>query len=124
MSVPHFDSDGLGHEFIDHLLASGAMVPAQLPSPSNWSPERKLAGAVLVSALMEVRDRHSDPAYRRAVSEDLDWISSDDTGWPYSFVPLCHVFGLEPEYVRDVVNRWLETERAPQRQVSLHRQAA
>jgi hypothetical protein len=126
MTIARFRSDNavdLG--VIEHFLASGEMVSAQLPSPSRWSPERKLAGAVLASALIEVRDRHGDPKYRRKVTEDLEWILSDDIDWPYSFVPLCHLFGLEPDYVREVVQGWLHRE-APrvQRQSSAHRHAA
>jgi hypothetical protein len=121
--TPRFDGGDLG--IIDHLLASGEIVPAQLASASRWSPERKLAGAVLASALIEVRDRHADPKYRRRVAEDLAWIRADEMGWPYAFVPLCHVFGLEPEYVRAVVDRWLRAEPPHvQRQCSAHRHAA
>jgi len=125
MAVPQFGSDGIDLGIIDHLLAGGEMVSAQLPRRSNWSPERKLAGAVFAQALIEIRDRHADPKYARRVAEDLDWIASDDTAWPYSFVPLCELFGLEPDYVRLVVQRWLQQE-APTvyRQVSAHRHAA
>ncbi|MCK6553507.1 hypothetical protein L6Q96_02805 [Candidatus Binatia bacterium] len=125
MAMPSFGSDGLDLGVIDHLLAGGEMVAAQLPRRSNWSPERKLAGAVLAQALIEVRDRNGDPKYRRRVAESLAWIDSDDTGWPFSFVPLCHLFGLEPAYVRVVVRRWLD--QAPPtvyRQCSAHRHAA
>jgi len=125
MAVPQFGSDGLDLGIIDHLLAGGEMLAAQLPRRSNWSPERKLAGAVLAQALIEIRDRHGDPKYQRRVAESRAWIASDDTTWPYSFVPLCELFGLEPEYVRTVVRRWLEQEPPTvYRQCSAHRHAA
>jgi hypothetical protein len=125
MPIPQFGAESFDLRIIEHLLASGEMVSAQMPSPSRWSPERKLAGAVLASALIEVRDRHADPKYRRKVAEDLEWIRSDDADWPYAFVPLCHVFGLEPEYVRAVVARWLQAVPAARlRQCSTHRVAA
>jgi len=120
-----FESNGRDIGIIGHLLAGGEMVAAQLPSPSNWSPEKKLAAAVLAGALIEVRDRHADVHYRRRVAEDLTWIASNDTAWPYSFVPLCELFGLEPEYVRDVVKRWMVAPPTHVlRQISTHRHAA
>ena len=120
-----FESNGRDIGIIGHLLAGGEMVAAQLPSPSNWSPEKKLAAAVLAGALLEVRDRHADVHYRRRVAEDLTWIASNDTAWPYSFVPLCELFGLEPEYVRDVVKRWMVAPPTHVlRQISTHRHAA
>jgi len=109
---------------LEHLLASGELLPSQLPSASSWSPEKKLAAAVLGQALIEVRDHHADPHYRRRIAEDLEWIGSDDADWPYAFVPLCELLALEPEYVRATVQRWLATPSSPHRQVSVHRHAA
>ncbi|HVN83245.1 MAG TPA: hypothetical protein VMW17_00215 [Candidatus Binatia bacterium] len=110
---------------IESLLTSGEILPTQLPSRSNWSPERKLAGAVFASALVEVRDRQGDPSYRLRVKRALEWIESEDIEWPFSFIPLCHLFGLEPEYVRSVVQRWVREGSAHQpRQSSAHRHAA
>ena len=125
MAMSRFGTESAEIAVIEHLMMTGEMVAAQLPSASRWSPERKLAGTVLASTLIEVRDRYRDPRYRRQVAEDLEWILSDDLEWPYSFIPLCHLFGLEPEYVRQVVDRWRQTERPQvQRQCSAHRHAA
>ena len=114
-----------GGRGLESLLTCGEILPAQLPSPSNWSPERKLAGAVFASALVEIRDRQADPNYRLRVKRALEWISSEDVEWPFSFIPLCHLFNLEPEYVRGIVQRWLREGPAQQpRQSSAHRHAA
>lgn len=95
----------------EHLMAGGSFMPAQVASPCVWSPEKRLAGAVLASALVGIRDHHGDPKYRNAIVEDLRWIALDDDAPPFSFVRLCQTFGLEPEWVRDVVRRWMA--RAP-----------
>ena len=58
---PRGAADVPGLAVIDHLMAGGEMVPAQLPSATNWSAEKKLAAAVLASALVEVRDHHGKP---------------------------------------------------------------
>jgi hypothetical protein len=121
----YLESDGREVPVLDHLLASGEILPSQLPSLSQWSPEKKLAAAVLGAALLEVRDHHDDVAYRRKVAEDIDWIFADDAHWPFSFVRLCDLFELEPEYVRTIVRRWQTSSRSgSQRQVSVHRHAA
>ena len=125
MAVPRFDSEATDMRVVGHLLAGGEMVPAQMPSPSDWSPEKKLAAAVLTGALVEVRDRHHESQYRRKIAEDLAWIFSDEIHWPYAFIPLCQLLGLEPAYVRDMVRRWMEAPTAPvPRQCSTHRHAA
>ncbi|HUO40594.1 MAG TPA: hypothetical protein VMU34_23325 [Mycobacterium sp.] len=125
MPLPHSDSDGREAGTISHLLASGEILPSQLASPSDWSPEKKLAGAVLAHTLMEIRDHHRDAHYRRRVAQDLEWVSSADVEWPYSFVRLCELFNLEPEYVRNVVAQWTQAGTSHvQRPWSAHRHAA
>jgi len=106
-----------------HYLAGGEIVSAQLPSPSTWTAEKKLAAAVLAAALVEVRDRHDQCHYRRRVQEDLQWIMSNDVDWPFSFLRLCQLFALDPDYVRQVVGKWMQ-QTSMRRQVSLHRHAA
>lgn len=125
MPLPQFEPDGRDSSVVGHLLASGEILPSQMPSPSDWSPEKKLAGAVLAHTLLEIRDHHRDAHYRRRVAQDLEWVGSNDTEWPYSFLPLCELFRLEPEYVRSIVVRWTQTETVHQpRPWSAHRHAA
>jgi hypothetical protein len=113
MSLSPWLSEASDLPGLDHLLAGGAVVAAQAPSACHWSPERRLAGAVLASALVEVREHHAKPGYRRAVGKDLEWIFSDDQQWPFSFIRLCQALGVEPDYVRVWVHRWLHA--APNR---------
>jgi len=108
----HSTSKNDGLTMLEHLLSGGEMLSTQLPSASAWSAEKRLAGAVLMAALVEIRDRHADPAYRRRVSQDLEWIHSDDVEWPFSFVCLCQLFTLDPTWVREVVSRWRQTAGA------------
>lgn len=110
---------------LEHLFAGGEMLSTQLPSASDWSAEKRLAGAVLMAALVEVRDRHADPVYRRRVAQDLEWIQSDDIEWPFSFVRLCQLFALDPVWVRAVVTRWCQAPHAgPKRQSTKYCHAA
>ena len=125
MALPQSEPEGRDPGVIGHWLASGEILPSQGPSPSGWSPEKKLAGAVLAHTLIEIRDHHHEPHYRRRIAQDLEWVNSDDTEWPYSFVRLCDLFGLELEYVRGIVARWTQVKMAQQqRPWSAHRHAA
>jgi hypothetical protein len=109
---------------IEHLLASGEIVAAQQPDQRPWSPEKKLAAAVLASALVEIRDHHADPTHRKTVAEDVAWVFSDDGSWPFSFLRLCELFRLDPEYVRSRVRKWLSEPQRRYRLCSAHRHAA
>jgi hypothetical protein len=114
-----------GLTMLEHMLAGGEMLSTQLPSVSDWSAEKRLAGAVLMAALVEIRDRHSDPSYRRRVAQDMEWIQSDDVEWPFSFVRLCQLFGLDPVWVREIVARWRQAPHsAPRRQSTKYCHAA
>jgi hypothetical protein len=109
---------------IDHLLASGEMLPSQLPIASSWSPEKRLAAAVLSSALITIRDHCADPAYRELVDDELAWLHSD-VSHAFGFRHLCDLFDLDPAWVRQVVARWRRLRLAGVRTpFSLHRYAA
>ena len=105
---------------IERLLSGGEMLPEQLPSASHWCPEKELAATVLVDALGGVRDFHGHPLHKRKVSEDLQWIFSDDVEWPFSFVQLCAHFELDPARIRKIVLGWVMGSN-PQSQKQLGR---
>lgn len=110
---------------IENMIAAGIVTSAQHPSPTTWSPEKKLAGAVLASALVEIRDHAGRPSYKRKLEQDLEWIRSEESEWPFSFVRLCGLFDLDPDWVRGVAEVWAKTERRPgSRPPSAYRQAA
>jgi len=114
-----------GLAVIDGLMAAGEMLPTQLPVTTDWSPHKKMAAAVLASGLVEIRDHHGNRSHRRRVAEALEWVRADDASWPYAFVPLCELFGLETDWVREVVDAWIGTPRAARKPISyLYRQAA
>jgi len=111
--------------FLEHWLASGEILPSQMPTSAFWSPEKKLAAAVFASGLVTIRNHAHDPARRKEVAEDIAWVFSDDTSWPYSFLRLCELFRLDPGYVRRIVRTWIQ-EASPLRRkmCSTHRHAA
>lgn len=109
---------------VAHLLAGGELLRTQLPGANTWSPEKKLAAAVLTSALLSVRNHYGDPAHAETVAEDLAWIESDDGAYPFSFLTLCEVFDLESAWVRETVERWKRSPRKERAPFTLHRYAA
>lgn len=111
---------------IENMMAGGIITSAQhAAARTNWSPEKKLAGAVLASALVEIRDHAGDPSYRRKLEEDLEWIRSDDSEWPFSFVRLCALFDLDAEWVRGIIEVWAKSTKRPgSRPPSAYRHAA
>jgi hypothetical protein len=121
------DPEAVAQGVLAHLSAGGEIVPAQLDDGMTWSPERMLAAAVLVDALMYVREHHDKVGSQPEVTQDLAWIQSNDTEWPYAFVSLCHQLGLDPDFVRMVVRGWIcgtkQRDRSAQyeRRSSTHR---
>ena len=114
-----------GLAVIDNLMAGGELLPAQLPSASNWTPEKRLAAAVLASALIEIRDHHGSAPHRRHVAETLRWIRAEEDGWPFGFVRLCALFDLDVDWVREEVARWINTPRGERKSIPfLYRWAA
>jgi hypothetical protein len=108
----------------DNLFASGELLPTQLASRSNWGAEKKLAAAVFESALAEIRDHCGAKGHLRAVKDALEWVRSDDTEWPYSFRPLCELFAIDPEWVRERVAVWTVRPRVSEGPRVRYRHAA
>ena len=115
---------GVDSNVIDHMLATGEMLPAQLPAASSWTPEKRLAAAVLTSALISIRDYAGSAAHAETVAEDVAWVASDDAAAPFGFLRLCELFGLEPSWVRECVARWRRSPRRARTPFSMHRHAA
>ncbi len=108
---------------LEQLMAGAEILHTQLPSPSDWSPEKRLAGAVLAGALLDVRDNSADPRRERVVRQALAWIRSSDTTWPFSFLRLCELFALEADWVRSVAARWIREGRSSHRSPTYRRAA-
>jgi hypothetical protein len=92
-------------------LVPEIMVPAQFDdlrrSAVATRPEHRLMLAVLEDAvhLYQIGGR-GDARTRRLYAETERWFASTDTSWPFSFVVICQVLGLDPEYVRSGLRRW------------------
>ena len=92
------------------LLTGGEILPAQLPSPSHWTPELRLAAAVLAQAMTDIRLRRRDGRDHIQVSSALRWVRSNDSAWPLSFLRVCELLQLDSAWVRQTVRRWLRRD--------------
>lgn len=98
-------------------------IPEQTLWPTAFLPEqyygtgqsaRKLRGeAALMSAVLEdaihcFRKQFVKKGRRvqRLAREAEEWLFSDDDRWPFSFLNICAVLGLDPGYVRKGLARW------------------
>lgn len=80
----------------------------------SLQPEKRLMLAVLEEAVATFQ-RHAAANTRlgnRLFADVEAWIDSDDGGWPFSFLNICHALGLEPAYVRSGLRRLKERLRA------------
>ncbi len=105
----------LAEEFVEsrgELLTVAMVLPEQFhntaASPYHGRPEAALMHAVLEDAVNCVRYglRATDRRKQRLAREAEEWLLSDDSEWPFSFVNICTVLGLEPQYIRRGLQRW------------------
>jgi len=63
--------------------------------------------AVLEDALGIYRKYAGMPGrkHRRLVAETEQWLFSDDTSWPFSFVNVCHAVDIEVAWIRGQLKR-------------------
>jgi hypothetical protein len=71
-------------------------------------PEKGLMLAVLRDAVrmyqMHARSRYAGGV--QLFTDAEEWILSDDTTWPYSFVNVCQALDLDVDHVRGGLARW------------------
>lgn len=94
--------------------------PLAAPPPAvldriRLQPECRLLWAVLENAI-ETYMKYVTATGRRGrrlFREAELWISQDDPTWLCSFVSICYVLGLDPDYVRGGLARWRELHCDP-----------
>jgi len=79
------------------------------------TPEGRLLWAVLEHGVDQYK-KHATATSRRGrrlFREAEEWILHDDPVWLCSFVNICHVLGLEPDYLRAGLRRWRDEQGYP-----------
>lgn len=109
-----------GEDFLA-LLAAEAILPEQFFCPA-WPAdlcrgERALMRAVLADAILcfQKYDKATRPSQRRLAQEAEAWFRAEDRRWPFSFVHICQILELDPDYIRMGLRRWRQQGVRPQR---------
>ena len=71
-------------------------------------PERTLLLAILEDGIRCYQENIYAPGGKRRTlfEEARDWLFSDETGWFCSFVSICTLLNLEPNYIRRGLRQW------------------
>jgi len=87
-----------------------AAPPPEVAERSQTQPECHLLWAVLKNGVEEYM-RYATATSRRGkrlFREAEEWILQEDPTWVCSFVSICHVLGMDPNYLRAGLRRWRE----------------
>jgi hypothetical protein len=93
-------------------LSNASVLPEQFFNPQisffAGRPVAALLRAVLEDALTCFQSQFMTEGHRvqREAQEAEQWFLSEDSHWPFSFVSVCAVLGLEPEAIRQRLKRW------------------
>lgn len=93
----------LGHApTVEALIILPEQFFSRRTHDARCETERRLMIAVLMRAVGDLRRYAAshDRRGRRLLGDAQAWFASDDSGWPYSFVSICHTLGLEVASVR------------------------
>jgi len=85
-----------------NLFQPHVILPAQLLTPTELTPERRLMVAVLNDAVycLEKYRFPTDARGRRLFRNAKQWLLASDPRWPYSFECICAVLNLDVNAVR------------------------
>ena len=94
----------------DVLLPSQFFAAMRKKVPQE--PEYRLIVAVLQDAI-DCFQKHlfaREHKARLLFEDAVEWIASDDREWPYSFISICEVLNLNPDYLRGGLQMWQESQ--------------
>jgi hypothetical protein len=100
-------------------LSDASVLPAQFFSPQTsfytGRPVAALLRAVLEDALACFQQQFvtEGRCVQRLAREAEEWLWSEEAHWPFSFMSVCVVLGLEPEAVRQQLKRWSHSHLNP-----------
>lgn len=80
------------------------LLPMQYTARNRQlTPERRLMIAVLDDAVHCVAKYRAatDDLGQRRFADEVEWLLSEDTRWPYSFESICGILDLDATAVRD-----------------------
>jgi hypothetical protein len=103
----------------DPTLEEELLLPVQyadlVRGDMQRPPEHRLLFAVLEDAVRcwQVNSNATGRRGQRLFREVAEWFASDADDSPFTFVAICQLFGLEPAYVRQGLQRWRDRHRAP-----------
>jgi len=103
-------------EMIDFSLSSPLAVPPPAVTERIHSqPECRLLWAVLENAVDSYMKNATATGRRgkRLFREAEEWIMQDDLTWLCSFISICHVLGLDPDYLRRGLRHWRAERLVP-----------
>lgn len=106
LGVSYFDHEA------DHAPWSAAVLPEQFfPLPSNahtGRPEVSLMRAVLEDAVncFQYRFQATGRRNQRLAQEAEAWFFNNGKEGPFTFLNICTVLGLDPQYIRMGLRRW------------------
>lgn len=86
------------------IFEPDVILPAQLRGNlrARLMPEQSLCAAILADAIhcFNKYQHARTKLARRLFLDAEEWLSADEPQWPFSFVRICEVLGLDPSYVR------------------------
>lgn len=98
------------------IFEDESLLPVQyadLHRADHRNGEHRLLYAVLEDAVRcwQVYDGATTTRGQRLFNEAAEWFASEDDSSPFTFVAICQLFDLEPDYVRAGLRRWSERNR-------------
>ena len=77
--------------------------------------ERRLMLAVLEDAIRTLLLARRTAVPPKRLLRELAWLESTSLTEPFAFESICDALGLEPDWIRGLLRRWVSTEAAPAR---------
>lgn len=80
------------------------LIREELAGQQQRTGELRFVAAILSTALWDLQSPHAEIA-----ADARQWIlEPQDESWPYTFEHVCGWLGIEPEWLRQIVRKFIE----------------
>ena len=112
---------GAGRDDDQTRLIAGAVLPAQFFGRPQDAAQKRGLWALMLAMLTDALECYQQqflPGSRDLclAKEAEAWLFSNDEKWPFAFVNVCTILGIEPEYIRRGLRRVRRASPATARQ--------
>ena len=115
------EESGAAYERVNSLFQIDTLAAQQFNDTYRRKTPHQSEVRLMLAILEDAINCYQDNVFAlnkkriQLFQEAEEWFMKDDASWIFSFVSICSILNLEPDYFRQGLKRWTAAQRASRR---------